>query len=363
MIESTHLVAESAPEPPHPLVRHPWRRFFARTLDLSLYRLLWMCILSLILGVNLSNRGGLWTFLDVGISVLVMVFLEPLLLSRFGTTLGKWMMGLSIAYPDGSKISYRDGLDRTVCALWRGMAFSLIPFYNLYRLWKSYQSCKAGKTLDWEYTYGHSPVLTLKDASVWRIVSFVGVHILSGIAIALLLIFELNAPNRGDITLEEFAENYNYYEDYYYLEPSRMMQADGTWGPTDYGVYYYSNNAHVDFQFTQEDGVITGVSFTIHMEDWDSIVNGPYSEMVLSTIALLRAQESVPLLSATAQNEVIEAINDQIFESFTISSHGLTITNEVSFEGYSSGSNSFYLWPEDEAEVYCYQHYFEIMKH
>lgn len=41
---------------------YPWRRYFARTLDLMLYSLLWSMFLAYVLHVNLIYRSGLGFF-------------------------------------------------------------------------------------------------------------------------------------------------------------------------------------------------------------------------------------------------------------------------------------------------------------
>ena len=92
-----------------PKEHFPWQRFFARLLDGQIYRTLWMLLLPA-LGFNMlkNSRGGM-LFLEL-LTLGTMFLLEPLLLSRFGTTPGKWLFGLRVTSPDGRKLTYAEGL-------------------------------------------------------------------------------------------------------------------------------------------------------------------------------------------------------------------------------------------------------------
>ena len=94
-----------------PKLHAPWRRFFARMIDLLLYDLTWMVILTSAGLCAAGNRGV--TLLNDFLALLTMLLLEPLLLQKTGTTLGKWLLGLSVRNLSGAKLRYSEGLDRT----------------------------------------------------------------------------------------------------------------------------------------------------------------------------------------------------------------------------------------------------------
>ena len=100
-----------------PKLHAPWRRFFARMIDLLLYDLTWMVILTSAGLCAAGNRGV--TLLNDFLALLTMLLLEPLLLQKTGTTLGKWLLGLPVRNLSGAKLRYSEGLDRTA-RLWRG---------------------------------------------------------------------------------------------------------------------------------------------------------------------------------------------------------------------------------------------------
>ena len=101
-----------------PKLHAPWRRFFARMIDLLLYDLTWMVILTSAGLCAAGNRGV--TLLNDFLALLTMLLLELLLLQKTGTTLGKWLLGLSVRNLSGAKLRYSEGLDRTARLIWRG---------------------------------------------------------------------------------------------------------------------------------------------------------------------------------------------------------------------------------------------------
>ena len=90
----------------------PWRRFFARSLDLLICSAIYELFTSAILRINLLDRSFLMGMVDIYMSFGILFLLEPLLLSQFGTTPGKWIFGISLSKKDGSKLSYGEGFSR-----------------------------------------------------------------------------------------------------------------------------------------------------------------------------------------------------------------------------------------------------------
>lgn len=106
-----------------------WLRWIARAVDEMLwYALLWT------LGVG-AGWLGLWDFvfrhpvLLLGPAAL-WVPVEALLLSRFGTTPGKWLLGMSVADDLGQALTYPAALKRSALVLVTGNGLGL-PFMLL----------------------------------------------------------------------------------------------------------------------------------------------------------------------------------------------------------------------------------------
>ena len=81
------------------VLEHPWIRYFARTLDFSLYSLLWMFVQRILLRWHISDTLG-QNLIDIVASVALMLLFEPLFLHILGTTPVKWVFGLSIHAKD-----------------------------------------------------------------------------------------------------------------------------------------------------------------------------------------------------------------------------------------------------------------------
>lgn len=116
-----------------PQVFYPWRRFLARILDLSIYSTLWSIILILVFHVNLATRSSIENIFNTIISLVIMLFLEPLWLHLSGTTPGKAIFGLRIEDSEGRRLRYLEGFERTWGVLSSGMGYNF-PIYNLVRL-------------------------------------------------------------------------------------------------------------------------------------------------------------------------------------------------------------------------------------
>lgn len=108
----TPRVIPPAAPPKHYATKHPWRRLLARELDMALYTLPWWVAM---IWLGLTN----WAFwLCSALAMLLLpLLLESLLLSTWGTTPGKWLMGLHLRrhyVGEVSKPTFRDAFFRTL---------------------------------------------------------------------------------------------------------------------------------------------------------------------------------------------------------------------------------------------------------
>ncbi|MCD8325855.1 MAG: MerR family transcriptional regulator [Lachnospiraceae bacterium] len=356
-LEQPAWMREDTVEP----VRAPWRRYFARALDLSIYELCLNAVLMLGFRINPDSinpgvQNGNFTISVVWVSVLalvVMLFAEPLLLSVFGTTPGKWMMGFRVTDNAGYRLSYRAAFLRTWRVLWRGKGFD-IPIYGLVRLWKSYRDCRDGETLDWEY----DTELTQKDEGVWRVVVLVCAFLLVPM-LDNLVSMEATMPRyRRDLTAEEFYSNFYQLASWYgLLDSSYMLGDDGRWYDSadslvltevdSVTVRLGGAPSFLDFELTQQDGVVTGVSF--HYETTDSMLFIPsyQDQMVLTTTAFACAQKGFGIFS-TARKQILSVVNAYPGESYTCTCNGITIDCQVEYDGYMMLPYDDILVPSDE---------------
>jgi uncharacterized RDD family membrane protein YckC len=98
---------------------HAWMRFWARTIDVMLFTIIFsfflvyfpMKVLQLIAGINYI----------MPISLFVWVLVEALLLSVWGKTPGKAIFGMTVSEMDGSKLSFSRALNRSASVWFFGM--------------------------------------------------------------------------------------------------------------------------------------------------------------------------------------------------------------------------------------------------
>lgn len=332
-----------------PKVRAPWRRFFARNFDFFMYGVLLMTIQMLVFNINIANRTSTGNIIDTFLTFLPMILLEPLLLKLFGTTPGKWLLGLYVTDEWGKKLSYVDGLSRILTIFWRGYGLN-IPIYNLIRQYKSYSDCAAGETLDWEL----DSIVHLKDEKNWRVISYFAGLITLFAVIILSAALALMPKNRGEITVAEFAENYNRFSDFHYVYYTRSLNEVGQWitrAPEGNTIYIGGAVTPPEFNYTEANGIMTGMSFTKEINEKETWVPNFGDEMILSFLSYVRAQKGNKLLSNEV-DPVIEYIQERPFSNFKFTVHGITITCDYTYSGYQAVNNFSSLIPNEDEEQY-----------
>lgn len=331
-----------------PKVQAPWRRYFARSLDMAFYSTIWLGFLALAFRVNLGNRSTGGDFLDACVSLLMMLVLEPLQLSLWGTTLGKWMLGLRVTNNEDGRLSYSEAFHRTWQVFVYGMGLN-IPIYYLYRNYKSYEACVTGVTLEWEYDSN----LVIRDEKIWR--SFVYV-LIRGALVAALVLASIKAQTplyREGLTVQQFCENYRNLETYYGMEApyGRKLNDQGQWVEENQygtGTFYVTDNAYphrLDFKFeVDEKGEIRSVSFGLEADNSEKAIPDYRQQMQLAVLAFVGARKDFKLLSGDGL-ETVDMISKHNFEDFSFSKAGITVSCEVDYVGYEEPMPLGYLWP------------------
>ena len=275
-----------------PRVQAPWRRFFARTFDFFLYTSLLNLILVL-LGVNISGAGTGLSVLTTVVGLLFMFLLEPVFLSRWGTTPGKAILGLFVTDHDGGRLTYGEAYQRTQLVLVQGMGLC-IPIYEWVRNYKCYTAVQDGKVLDWE----NDSLLVLKDTKLWRPILLVAVYGALIFGLAGIQMAKEPPHNTGDITVAEFCENYNDLAEYHGFDLGYTLDHEGNWVEIprpDEGVvidlWVEMNPTLPVFTFQEESGVMTGMTYTIEGSR-GAVLISPYGDhMSLAVLAFVAAQE------------------------------------------------------------------------
>lgn len=329
-------------------VFHPWRRYFARSFDLTLCSLLWSAALAFIFQANLMGRSGLKLFLDVFFTLLLLLFTEPLLLHLFGTTPGKAIFGLRITNPDGSLLSYGEGLERTWEIIRSGMGYG-IPVYNLVCMWRSYKRCRDGEMQPWDEYVSYS----MRDAKSRRVLVFIAANALAGFVMAALISGQMLPPNRGDLTVAQFAQNYNYYVRYFgYQLGTGYMDAAGAWTrttPEGAQSIFYDDEFMPACDFVLENGYVKAVRLTLKLDGEREWVNSSSYEapLLLASLSFACAQEGVGPFSGTP-GRIAEHIEKLLFDAYDFTEAGVAFSYETIYAGYIDSTGGALL-PESAA--------------
>lgn len=239
-----------------------WQRFFARYLDVTLYHAFWVTLLPL-LGYNLfRNRNGGAMLVQV-LSLLTMFFLEPLLLHIFAATPGKWLFGLRVTDGDGGKLTYEAALNRTAFVFWYGIWLDL-PVLRLVRLYKCAEDEQAGKALPWEADSEQ----TVCDRHGWRFAAaaLLAIAVMAGAVLGVLL--PIGTVHRGDLTVAQFAENYNAIQrqlgsEGIELDASGCWKAESVFETSGGTTTYMFRDRYPQFEYETENGILTAVIYRL----------------------------------------------------------------------------------------------------
>ena len=307
--------------------RHPWRRYFARDIDLAICGAIWLAVYAL--GLHWNPPDNIWvTLLNVYVEWGLLLLLEPLCLHFWGTTPGKAVFGISIRGENGEKLTWIEALNRTWQVFDRGCGY-MIPIYNLWRQWKSYRACEEGEREPWEA----GETYEIADDKVWRCLACAGILILDVGLSVLIRMQALMPPNRGELTAAEFFENYNFYVDYLGTE-GYHLDGNGQWvSPERSGYTVVFSSIESEVSVILEDGVVTGVTVTRQAEtDTFLWLSGTEPE-----IALLAFAGSLPEVNCVnfRPSDWLGTMEQQPDLNYDLSVRGLLhITQSTELDGF-----------------------------
>jgi hypothetical protein len=162
-----------------------WRRFWARTMDLAgFYTLLWLG----------GYKLGVLYYSDILIpaelpriaSVACWILVEALFLNMWGTTPGKWLMGLRVVGWDGGKLPMPRALKRSASVWLNGTGLGVQVAQQLFQAFSLFRYVQLGTTT-WDDWAGST--VQVKRASIFPIIG----TLLAAVAIMAL---------KGSITLQ-----------------------------------------------------------------------------------------------------------------------------------------------------------------
>ena len=273
---------------------HPWRRYLARAIDLTLTGILVSFVQFMLLHHNLVNISKAEIFLCGLAGWGLLVLIEPLLLSRFAATAGKWCMGITVTRPDGERLSYGEALERTA-AVWlygAGLGISIVELVCNYR---SYRRYTRGEELAWE----SGSIERFDERGTGRMVLLYAA--ITALSLALTLAMGLSAalpPNRGELTVAEFAENVNYYRTFFDFGTRWTLDSSGEWVENEYEnvIYFGGGGKPTPFSYTVEDGVLRAVHWA-YSETEEQLFGARVDNARMAYLALAAAQRETSIFN------------------------------------------------------------------
>ena len=327
-----------------PTVHSAFRRLFARMFDEFL--LLQVLFVGMCLARYNADRAN---ELAVGVGTTVLLgLLEALSLHLFGTTPGKALLGMRLTGPDGRKLSFGAGLLRYVRMLWHGLGVG-IPIWTWFQMGRTVLRCWNGEPQPWD------------DGVAYIAKPFRGRYAASLILAALLVLTAGEAvnsacqlpPNKGDLTVAEFAENYNRQASYLGFDGRTYLDEAGQWQDRPQAGNQITisledlletnpwDDAKI-FHYTREDGRITAVSLTGSVRNIETHIETPEQYVPRIVMALTWGREEAPFWSWQRQDQLDELSRADWEHGFTLRQSGAVITAQVEQTGLLY--DSYYGW-------------------
>ena len=323
---------------------HPWRRYFARAIDLTLVGLMVSFVQFVLLHHNLVN-------ISKGENVLcglagwgLLVLIEPLLLARFGTTAGKWCMGITVTRPDGERLSYSEALNRTALVWFYGAGLGL-PLVELVCSYLSYRRYTRGEELAWEegsverFDGRGTGKMALLCAACWAV---------RGTLTVAMVLAAMLPPNRGELTVAEFAENVNYYRTFFDFGTRWTLDSSGEWVENEYEnvIYFGGGGEPTPFSYTVEDGVLRAVHWA-YTETAETIYGTGDENARMAYLALAAAQKGTSLFNIRGVVKQIGSNSWAADADYSAAWKNVEMRDDARIEGEYYYSEGFFLSVQD----------------
>lgn len=316
-LEGQNLPLQDVPSP----VKAPLRRFLARVFDSLLYLALWRFFLWSCTGADLLSPSLLKFAGDILAVLGLTLLLEPLFLVLFCTTPGKALLGLSVLAPEETRLCWKTAFLRTFWVLLRGMGLGL-PVVRLVCLFKSWRACRLGHTLFWE----NRTRLNLRRVSVGRYFAAAVLAPAMAFLIVLLSLEQAVPDHYGELTVAQFAQNYNGLARLFRFPESMLLDENGLRMGTAEPVLLFAGSQPVDYQYETENGLLKEVSFTVRYEG-QKTVDSALSERVLAVDAFVWPRRmDAP---KNQSHSITGRLKNQPFENWSLEANGVRITNQA----------------------------------
>lgn len=159
----------------------PWVRYWARFIDYSIFGSVIGFLFRLTAPNYLENTGYilLGFVLTLFMYTFIYVFIEALLLSEVGNTLGKWILKVRVNASNGQKITFNSALKRSFNVWLRGNAAGIPIVCAFASMYSCFELKKNGVT-KWDKDSGF--IVTHEKIGIFRIIIAAVVILIFGIA-------------------------------------------------------------------------------------------------------------------------------------------------------------------------------------
>lgn len=213
---------------------HPWRRFIARSLDYGLFDGGLLLLLYVIFRIRPIPYDYFTPFLAMIFGFLY-VPVEAFLIHKWGTTPGKWAMGIRLDHFEGGKLDIWDAWFRS----WRVWKYGMglgIPYVSIFANIRAYCNLTGTSMRRWRrFDDPVDPPADMEWDDTTEIIyepwegrtrNRVLPLLLVCLVLSVVTICDIPKPSNreSNLTIAQFAENYN--------DTLRLLQMDGTLGNT-----------------------------------------------------------------------------------------------------------------------------------
>jgi len=346
---------------------HPWRRYFARVLDYSWIRLLVLFIITCVIRIRPIDNLG------IEIIGLVCGFLAvpilALMLHSWGTTPGKWLLGIAIEDANGGKLSYQSAFERESYLVQYGVCF-FIPILSQWRMYSSYQEETRGEQNNWN----HNCEILYTDRTAGKRALLAGVIILLSAVSVLISTDSVYFPQyrRENLTISQFAENHLDYEKAFDIRSELRLGTDGTWQEDiDTGTYYFTfddmTHPRPEYVYELDRGGIRSIQFH---DQWvtDGFLPVIPSHCEAALHAFVGSRPLVTLKEMNTLDSLTDILVEQIRNAMEIGSitdemqlGDVLISWNIEFTGADGCGNEFVFSAENEMLTYSLDLTMEII--
>ncbi|MFK7850189.1 MAG: RDD family protein [Akkermansiaceae bacterium] len=181
--------------------KHLARRFWARWMDLFIYSAIWWLSMYAVgrdIGAAIRNP---WLQLSVYVPWFA---LEAWLIQRFGTTPGKWLMGIRVRNEDGSLLNFRQSVWRSLRVMITGIGFGWGLLTILCQGMSWFTTRRIGKPI-WDFLGAHQ--VEAKPLNPFKVIALIGVMFIGA-----QLQMSVRGPYEQEIIVEKYPDMERFFE-------------------------------------------------------------------------------------------------------------------------------------------------------